>query len=122
MSMGETESAVSYHGVIIKETLSNESLLDFLTIEKVEIWKTDNAIRYWTMVWFSTDVSDFPEILSKMLIGGGWFADMKAENVKYIIFKDAVLKYTIGNAVEKDGVLNVCRLRGIPEHQLNWDE
>ena len=120
--MCETESAVSYHGVIIKETLSNESLLDFLTIEKVEIWKTDNAIRYWTMVWFSTDVPDFPEILSKMLIGGGWFADMKAENVKYIIFKDAVLKYTIGNAVEKDGVLNVCRLRGIPEHQLNWDE
>jgi hypothetical protein len=60
--------------------------------------------------------------LSKVIIEGGWFADLKADNVKYIVFKDAVLKYKIGNAAEKEAVLNECRRRGIPNEQLSWDE
>ena len=111
-----------YKGVIIKETLTDESLLDLLTIEKVEIWKTQNTIKYWTMVWFNSDFSDFPEKLSKVMITGPWFADLKADQLKFVIFKDAVLKYTIGNAAEKEHVLNECRKRGIPDEQLSWDE
>ena len=110
-----------FKGAIIKETLTDELLLDFLTIEKVEIWKTNDTIKYWTMIWFNSDTSDFPEHLSKVLIDG-WFADMKADNIKYVIFKDAVLKYTIGNAVEKETVLNECRRRGIPDEQFAWEE
>ena len=113
---------MKFSGVIIKETLTDEFLLDLLTIDKVEIWKTPNAIKYWTMIWFSSEVPDFPEQLSRVIIPGGWFADMKANNVKYIVFKDAVLKYTIGNAAEKEAILNECRARGIPNEQLSWDE
>ena len=113
---------MTFTGVIIKETLTDESLLDLLTIEKVEIWKTDNVIKYWTMVWFSSDVSDFPEQLSNLLIEGAWFADLKADHQKYIVFNSAVLHYTIGNIAEKESVLNECRKRGIPEEQLSWDE
>jgi len=111
-----------FNGAIIKETLTDELLLDLLTIEKVEIWKTQNAIKYWTMIWFTSDMPDFPEQLSKVIIEGGWFADLKADNVKYIVFKDAVLKYEIGNVAEKEAVLNECRRRGIPNEQLSWDE
>lgn len=113
---------MKFSGAIIKETLTDELLLDLLTIDKVEIWKTENAIKYWTMIWFTSDVSDFPERLSKVIIDGGWFADMQADNVKYIVFKDAVLKYSIGNAAEKEVVLSECRRRGIPEKQMSWDE
>lgn len=111
-----------YKGLIIKETLTDELLLDLLTIEKVEIWKTENTIKYWTMVWFSSDVPDFPEKLSKVMIDGYWFADLKSDNVKFIVFKDKVLNYTIGNSAEKEFVLNECRKRGVPDHQLTWDE
>ena len=111
-----------FTGVIIKETLIDESILDLLTIEKVEIWKTQNTIKYWTMIWFSSDVPDFPEQLSKVIIEGAWFADLKAEQVKFVIFKDTILKYTLGNAAEKEFVLNECRKRGIPNEQLSWDE
>jgi Mg2+ and Co2+ transporter CorA len=110
-----------YEGAIIKETLTDELILDDLKIERVEIWKTDETIKYWTMIFFKSDVRDFPEKLSKAIIDG-WFADMKAVNVKFIVFKNTVLKYEIGNPAEKAQVLDECRARGIPEEQLNWSE
>ena len=111
-----------FEGAIIKETLSDELILDYLEIDKVEIWKTPNSIKYWTMIWYKSSVSDFPEKLSNAMIDGGWYADMKKGNVKYIVFKDAVLKYEIGNTVEKEVVLDECRKRGVPERQLAWGE
>jgi len=47
---------------------------------------------------------------------------MKSGNTKYIIFRKQVLSYEIGNALEKERVLNYMRLRGIPENQFNWSE
>ena len=110
-----------YEGAIIKETLTDELILDYLKIRKVEIWKTSETIKYWTMVFFTSNVSDFPEKLSEVLIEG-WFADMKQENTKIIVFKDIVFKYEIGNIIEKEAVLNECRKRGIPDEQFNWSE
>ena len=109
-------------GAIIQETITDELVLDYLHIENVEIWKTDDKeIKYWTMVFFTSDIMDFPEHLSKAIIDG-WFADMKQDNTKYIIFKDCVYKYTIGNSAEKNIVLNEMRKRGIPDEQFNWEE
>ncbi|OPX42522.1 hypothetical protein CLHUN_36470 [Ruminiclostridium hungatei] len=110
-----------YEGAIIKETLTDELILDCLKIDKVEIWKTNETIKYWTMVFFKSNESDFPEKLSKALIDG-WFADMKCDNTKSIVFKNKVLKYEIGNAVEKEAVLKECRSMGIPDEQFNWSE
>lgn len=110
-----------YEGAIIKETLTDELILDFLKIEKVEIWKTTETIKYWTMIFFKSNVNDFPEKLSKFIIDD-WFADMKCDNTKFIIFKNKVLKYEIGNVNEKELVLNECRARGIPDEQFNWSE
>lgn len=58
------------------------------------------------MIWFTSDVPNFPERLAKMIIDGGWFANIRADNDKYIVFRDAVLKINIGNAAEKETVLN----------------
>ena len=109
-------------GVIIKETLCNELFLDFLNIEKTEIWKTkDEQIKYWTMVSFSSSEPELPQYLSKNIIEN-WFADMKQNNIKYIVFKDCVYQYTIGNVQEKNIVLDALRKRGITDEQFNWDE
>ena|GEM_PF-6296484 len=43
------EVIVMFEGTIIKETLTDESLLHCLIIDKVDIWKTNNTIRYWTV-------------------------------------------------------------------------
>ena len=110
-----------FQGAIIKETLTDELILDYLEIDKVEIWKTNNTIRYWTMIFFKSDTPDFPNRLSKVLIDD-WFADMKADNTKFIVFKNAILKYEIGNAAEKEAVLNECCARGVPDEQFGWSE
>lgn len=51
-----------------------------------------------------------------------WFVDFKAGNVKYIVFKDKILKYQIGNQKEKDYVCNECRKMGITDGEMNWSE
>lgn len=110
-----------YEGTIIKETLTDESILDYIQIEKVDIWKTHETIKYWTMIFFKSQERDFPEKLSKVLIDG-WFADMKSNNTKFIIFRNRVLKYEIGDYDGKQVVLNTCRAMGIPDEQFGWSE
>ena len=112
---------IMYEGAIIKETLTDELLLDHLIIDRTEIWKTGTEIKYWTMVFFHSDTEDLPKRLAAVLIDG-WFADMKAGNTKFIIFKDKVLSYEIGNGAEKEEVLDYMRGIGIPESQFNWSE
>ena len=110
-----------YEGVIIKETLEDELFLDYLVIDKTEIWKTNETIKYWTMVFFRSETEDLPQRLADTIIDG-WFADMKSENIKYIIFRNKVLQYEIGNLAEKEKVLNYMRSIGIPESQFKWSE
>jgi len=110
-----------YEGVIIKETLTDELLLDHLIIDKVEICKTNDTIKYWTLIFFHSETEDLPQRLANTIIDD-WFADMKSENIKYIIFKHKILKYEIGNIAEKEKVLVYCRSRGVPEEQFNWSE
>ena len=110
-----------YEGVIIKETLSDEMFLDNLKIDKVEICRTDTEIKYWTLIYFHSEVDDLPQRLANTIINN-WFADMKKNNIKYIIFKDKVLEYEIGNTSQKEEVLNYMRSWGIPESQFNWSE
>ncbi len=110
-----------YEGAIIKETLTDEALLDYLVIDKVAIWKTNDTIRYWTMVFFHSEDERFPQRLADIIMDG-WFADMKSGNIKFIVFRNKVLQYEIGNVEEKEEVLAYCRALGIPEEQFNWSE
>ncbi len=75
----------------------------------------------------SMDKRDFPERISKVMrsdsdTNGNWFVDFKAGNEKYIVFKDRILKYRIGNQDEKESVCNECRKLGISNEQMNWPE
>ena len=54
--------------------------------------------------------------------GGNWFVDFKAGNVKYIVFKDKILKYQIGNQSEKEHVCAECRKMGISDGKMTWPE
>lgn len=110
-----------YNGIIIKESLSDELILDYVEIEKVEIWKTNYSPKYWTAIYFNSRDESFPEQLSKVL-SGNWFVDMKVNNTKLIVFNNKILEYEIGNIQQKEYVCNECRKLGIPECQINWEE
>ena len=116
-----------YEGILIKESISDESIIDFMNVHKIELWNTGGKPKYWTALFFTSGRRDFPQLISKVMIsdpahGGSWFADFKAGNEKYIVFKDKILKYRIGNQEEKDFVCSECRKMGILDEQMKWPE
>ncbi len=116
-----------YEGILIKESVADDSIIDCLNIHKVELWNTGGKPRYWTALFFTCTREDFPEQISKVMLsepdtGNHWFVDFKADNVKYIVFKDKILKYRIGNQAEKEYVRGECRKSGISDEQMNWPE
>ncbi len=116
-----------YEGVLIKESITDDRILDFLTVHKMELWNTGGKPKYWTVLFFTSEQTDFPEQVSKVMVsdpdrGGNWFVDFKADNTKYIVFKDKVLKYQIGNPAEKEQVCEECRKLGISDEQMHWSE
>lgn len=116
-----------YEGVLIKESIEDDSIIDFLNVHKIELWNTGGKPKYWTVLFFTCDRKDFPEHISKVMVsdskkGGNWFVDFKAGNEKYVVFKDKILKYQIGNQEEKDNVCAECRKMGISDKEMNWSE
>ena len=113
-----------YEGVIIKETLKDELLLDYLVIDRVEICRTNETIKYWTIIYFHSETIDLPQRIANAIIDD-WFVDIKSDRTKYVIFNNKILKYEIENISEKDEVINYMRARGIPEAQIagscDWD-
>lgn len=116
-----------YEGILIKESIADDSIIDCLNIHKIELWNTGGKPKYWTALFFTSDRKDFPEQISKVMLSNpdkneNWFVDFKAGNEKYIVFRDRILKYQIGNQAEKEYVCNECRKLGIPNEQMNWSE
>ena len=116
-----------YEGVLIKESITDDSIIDAIHVHKMELWNTGGIPKYWTVLYFTSDRTDFPEQISKVMAagpdnGGNWFVDFKAGNKKYIVFKDKILTYQIGNPSEKEFVCSQCREMGIADDQMHWSE
>ncbi|MCB7319865.1 helix-turn-helix domain-containing protein [Lacrimispora sp. 210928-DFI.3.58] len=116
-----------FEGALIKESIEDENILDYIYVHKVELWNTGGKPKYWTVIFFTSAQPDFPELVSKVMIsdenrGGNWFVDFKQENIKFIVFRNKILKYEIGNAKEKSIVCDECRKLGIPDEQMHWQE
>lgn len=116
-----------YEGVLVKESIDDESIIDLMNIHKIELWNTGGVPKYWTMLFFTSSVRDFPDKISKVMItdpnkGGNWFVDFKSGNEKYIVFRNKVFMYHIGNDEEKELVYAECRRMGILDDEMNWQE
>lgn len=116
-----------YEGILIKESIDDETIIDFLNIHKIELWNTGGKPKYWTALFFTCARDDFPELVSRVMISNpendaNWFVDFKSGNTKYIVFRNKILQYQIGNQEEKNFVCNECRKMGIADAQMNWPE
>ena len=112
---------------MIKESVTDDSIIDLLHVHKIELWNTGGKPKYWTVLFFTSDRFDFPEQIAKVMVsepeqGGNWYVDFKSGNEKYIVFKDKILKYRIGNQEEKSYVCEECRKLGISDEEMNWAE
>ena len=116
-----------YEGMLIKESVTDDAILDLLHVHKVELWNTGGRPKYWTVLYFTSNHQDFPERVSRVMKaepseGGNWYVDFKAGNVKYIVFRDEILRYQIGSRAEKEKVCARCRELGISADAMDWSE
>ena len=88
-----------YEGILIKESIADDSIIDCLNIHKIELWNIGGQPKYWTALFFTSNKKDL-----------------------YIVFKDRIIKYQIGNQTEKEYARNECRKLGISNEQMNWSE
>lgn len=121
------KKASMFEGALIKESIEDEAILDYLSVHKVELWNTGGNPKYWIVIFFTSAEPNLPELVSKVMIadegrGGNWFVDFKKDNMKYIVFRDKILKYEIGNDAQKLEVCMACRKLGIPDEQMHWGE
>lgn len=110
-----------YSGCIIKESINDENIFDLVKVDHAELWRTSDTPKYWTAVFFSSNVPDFPDRLSGVLTGN-WYVDMKVGDEKILVFKDRVMRYRIGDEQGKRCILDYCAAIGIPESQMDWSE
>lgn len=116
-----------YEGILIKESVADEGLIDLLHVHKIELWNTGGNPKYWTALFFTSGRKDFPEQAAKAMKSSldqeeNWFVDFKGGKEKYIVFKNKILKYTIGNQAEKEEACEECRKMGILDQEMNWPE
>jgi len=112
-------------GTIIKESLADENIIDFVTIEGAEIWKAENHTEsqplYWTAIFFSTDEDGFINGLSRA-IKEGWYVDLSDGTEKVLVFQNKIIRYPLGDAAGKQLAADYCRTIGVPESQIDWND
>ncbi len=110
-------------GIIIKESLSNELVLDLVAVDRTELWKaeahTADQPKYWTALFFRSNSAEFPVKLSQSL-KEHWYVDMNTESEKLIVLKDTVLHYRPHDVAGRLRAMEECRKHGVPESQLDW--
>lgn len=116
-----------YEGILIKESLADDRVIDLLRVHKIELWDAGGTPKYWTALFFSSDRGDFPRLIAKALrdeadTGGRWFVDFRTDHEKYVVFRERILKYRIGDQAEKEKVCDACRELGISDDQMHWAE
>lgn len=112
-------------GTILKESLSDELVLDLVDMVHVEMWRVENRAdfqpMYWTAISFESESPLFLDRLSKGL-KEKWYVDLTDGEDKILVFKDRIIRYALGDASGREQAASYCREIGIPESQIDWPE
>lgn len=119
-----------FRGLLIKESLTDQSVLDQLTITKEEVWDVENVAAdqpsHWHAVWFEGPIAFADTIATKLAqslkSNPAWYTNFTANQTVYVIFPNKVMTNTKGNHSQRNDVETYARTLSIPENQLDWSE
>jgi hypothetical protein len=118
-----------FKGLLLKESLQDDRILDLVRITGTETWEVQNAAAYqpstWTAISFETDddqADTFAEQLSGVLQARGWYVSGATDTQMIVVFPGKVFRYPIGDAAQRTAAQQFGRTVGIPESQLDWGE
>ncbi len=121
---------MKYKGLLLKESLNDESVLNLINTTKTEIWDNiQNAAegqpKKWTAIYFEFEGSEEEatikaEVLSRAL-KHMWYLNFSTEEEIYVIYpKHKFYKYIKGDEQKKQEAINYGLSIGIPQSQLDW--
>jgi hypothetical protein len=116
-------------GLLIKESLQDESVLDLVRITQTETWRIANAApnqpTTWTAIQFEAEAHLADELaaaFSHAMRAGSWYLNFSFDNKVYVVFPKKVFKYIRGNPRAREQAIRFGRALKIPGSQLDWDE
>jgi len=119
---------MKFNGLLLKESLKDDSILSSLVITKEEKWDVANASedqpKQWTAMYYEGREEDAAQIASKLsesLKKGQWYTNFSIHDKQFIIFPGKVFTYNKSDNSLAASAKDYGRSIGIPESQLDWD-
>ena len=115
-------------GLVLKESLSDTSVLNLLRITKTETWHVTNAASYqpttWTAMSFEVKESQANTIAEKLsrALKPQWYINASTTSQVYVVFPCKVFMYPKGDCQQRAAAQQYGRSLGIPDSQLDWSE
>jgi hypothetical protein len=119
---------MKFKGILLKESLKDESVLEILEIVKTETWNVKNTADYqpdvWTAVYFEGEAGKADETAERLsgALKSRWYINFSVNNKVYMMFPERVFKYKKGDKKEREKIKDYARSLNIPESQLDWTE
>ena len=116
------------NGLLLKESLSDISVLDLLRITKTESWHVTNAAAYqpttWTAMSFEVEENQANTISEKLsrALKPQWYINASTASQIYVVFPCKVFTYHKGDGQKRAAAQQYGRSLGIPDSQLDWSE
>jgi hypothetical protein len=117
-----------FSGLLLKESLQDDGVLDLLCVTRTEVWDVQNAADWqpqrWTALSFEGEGDRADEVAQTLsrAMKPAWYANFSTETHVYVIFEDRVFKYVKGDAKARTEAQAYAISAGIPESQVDWGE
>lgn len=117
-----------FTGLLLKESLQDERVLDLVRVAKIEVWDVENAENgqpeQWTAVSFEGDGDRADEVAGALsrVIKPEWYANFSTETHVYVLFENRVFRYAKGDKQAREEAQAYALSVGIPESQVDWGE
>ncbi len=115
-------------GLLLKESLADESVLNVVRITKTETWQIENPADFqpdtWTAISFQGEATRADETAGKLSIAmkPRWYANLSTAEYVYVIFSGKVFKYRRGDVETRNEAIRHGQKERIPDRQLTWGE
>ncbi len=115
-------------GLLLRESLQDESVLGLVRIAKTEVWDVQNAADWqpkrWTAISFegqSERADEVAQALSRAM-KPAWYANLSTATHVYVVFAGKVFEYVKGDAQARAEAQAYALSVGVPDSQIDWGE
>lgn len=115
-------------GLLLKESLSDLSVLDRLRITQTETWHVTNAAEFqppvWTALSFEVSAADAESMIEALshALKPQWYIDARWGDEVIVIFPGRVFRYQRGDQAGKAEAQAYALIIGIPPSQVDWGD